>query len=244
MQANQPLLNSIDGPAAITINANGESEVVLVCEHASNRIPHALNNLGLGQETIDSHAAWDPGAEAIALLLSQSLDAPLVNARFSRLVYDLNRPPEHPEAMRSVSEVHHIPGNENLSDEDARALIPLLDEASVEFLCNASVPIGTLTTGHVPLDMDVFPMDNSNSKKEGVAYTYKGHDGYAPIAAYLGTEGWCLGCELRPGNQHANKEFIHTLDRVLPRVRELTDAPLPVHGLRQGGVPASICAMI
>ncbi len=25
-------------------------------------------------------------------------------------------------------------------DEDARALIPLLDEASVEFLCNASVP--------------------------------------------------------------------------------------------------------
>lgn len=123
LQANQPLLNSIDGPAAITINANGDSEIVLVCEHASNRIPHSLNNLGLGQETLDSHAAWDPGAEAIALLLSQSLDAPLVNARFSRLVYDLNRPPEHPEAMRSVSEVHHIPGNENLSVEDARARV-------------------------------------------------------------------------------------------------------------------------
>lgn len=71
-------------------------------------------------------------------------------------------------------------------------------------------------------------MDNSNTKKEGVACTYKGHDGYAPIAAYLGTEGWCLGCELRPGNQHANKAFIHTLDRVLPRVRQLTDAPLLV----------------
>jgi hypothetical protein len=111
-------------------------------------------------------------------------------------------------------------------DEDARALIPLLDEASVEFLRNASMPIGRLPTGHVPLDMDVFPMDNSNTKKEGVAYTYKGHDGYAPIASYLGTEGWCLGCELRPGNQHANNEFIHTLDRVLPRVRSLTDAPI------------------
>lgn len=123
LQANHPLLNSIDGPAAITINANGGSEIVLVCEHASNRIPHSLDNLGLGQETIDSHAAWDPGAEAISLLLSQSLDAPLVNARFSRLVYDLNRPPEHPEAMRSVSEVHHIPGNENLSVEDARARV-------------------------------------------------------------------------------------------------------------------------
>ena len=113
-------------------------------------------------------------------------------------------------------------------DEDARALIPLLDEASVEFLDNASVSIGSLATGHVPLDIDVFPMDNSNSKKEGVAYTYKGHDGYAPIAAYLGTDGWCLGCELRPGNQHANNEFIHTLDRVLPRARRMTDAPLLV----------------
>jgi hypothetical protein len=66
-------------------------------------------------------------------------------------------------------------------DEDARALIPWLDEASVEFLRNASIPIDTLTAGHVPLDMDVFPMDNSHSKKEGVAYTYKGHDGHAPI---------------------------------------------------------------
>jgi hypothetical protein len=58
-------------------------------------------------------------------------------------------------------------------------LIPWPDEASVEFLRHASIPIGTLTTGHVPLD--VFAMDNSHSKKEGVAYTYKGHDdGYAP----------------------------------------------------------------
>lgn len=123
MQANEPLLNSIDGPAAITINANGESEIVLVCEHASNRIPHKLDNLGLTQDTIDSHAAWDPGAAAVAILLSQALDAPLVSARFSRLVYDLNRPPEHPEAVRSVSEIYHIPGNENLSDDAVRARV-------------------------------------------------------------------------------------------------------------------------
>lgn len=108
-------------------------------------------------------------------------------------------------------------------DEDACRLIPLLDAASIEFMQNVDVPISVLSTGHVPLDMDVFPMDNSNSEKEGVAYTYKGHDGYAPIAAYLGLEGWCVSCELRPGNQHANKEFIHALDRLLPRVRSLTN---------------------
>ncbi|EPJ47954.1 MAG: ISSpu19 transposase [Osedax symbiont Rs1] len=66
-------------------------------------------------------------------------------------------------------------------------------------------------------------MDNCDSKKEAVAYTYKGHDGYSPIAADLGLEGWCVACVLRPGNQHANKEFLHTLDRILPRVRSLCD---------------------
>jgi hypothetical protein len=137
----------------------------------------------------------------------------------------------HDDFFKAAMGIKQSPSSARLRqrfDEDAQALIPLLDEASVEFLHNASISVGTLVTGHVPLDIDVFPMDNSNSKKEGVAYTYKGHDGYAPIAAYLGTEGWCLGCELRPGNQHANKEFIHTLDRVLPRARHLTEAPLLV----------------
>lgn len=45
-----------------------------------------------------------------------------------------------------------------------------------------------LETGHVPLDVDVFVMDNSDSRKEGVGRTYLGVDGYAPIAAYLGGE--------------------------------------------------------
>jgi len=80
--------------------------------------------------------------------------------------------------------------------------------------------------GHVALDIDVFPMDNSQISKEGVSYTYKGYDGYAPIAAYLGQEGWCMGCELRPGSQHANKGFAGTLERILPRARALTASPI------------------
>ena len=82
-------------------------------------------------------------------------------------------------------------------DEDAQGLTPLLDDASVEFLQSVEAPVSPLAMGHVALDMDVFPMDNSQTHKEGVSYTYKGYDGYAPLAAYLGQEGWCLGCELR-----------------------------------------------
>ena len=111
-------------------------------------------------------------------------------------------------------------------DEDAQGLTPLLDDASVEFLQSVEAPVSPLAMGHVALDMDVFPMDNSQTRKEGVSYTYKGYDGYAPIAAYLGQEGWCLGCELRPGSQHANNGFLDTLKRVLPRARALTDKPI------------------
>jgi predicted N-formylglutamate amidohydrolase len=53
--------------------------------------------------------------------LSELLDAPLVLQRYSRLVYDCNRPPESPGAMPVISESTRIPGNENLSDAQRKA---------------------------------------------------------------------------------------------------------------------------
>ena len=78
--------------------------------------------------------------------------------------------------------------------DDYRAVI---DTTMINYRAKSHVPITALSTGHVALDLDVFPMDNSKTKKEGVSRTYKGHDGYAPLAVYLGEEGWCLACELR-----------------------------------------------
>jgi hypothetical protein len=52
---------------------------------------------------------------------------------------------------------------------------------SIAFLKTAQVPVSPLATGHVALDIDVFPMDNSRTRKEEVSRTYKGHDGYAHI---------------------------------------------------------------
>lgn len=94
----------------------GTSPIVLVCEHASAFIPAAFDNLGLADEALTSHAAWDPGALGVALKLSQSLDAVLVASCISRLVYDCNRPPGHPGAMPERSEVFDVPGNTNLTD--------------------------------------------------------------------------------------------------------------------------------
>ena len=57
----------------------------------------------------------------------------------------------------------------------------------------------------VAIDADVSPFDNSNSKKEGVSFTYKKFMGYAPIFAYLGKEGYCINSQLRDGSTHCQK---------------------------------------
>ena len=103
-----------------------------------------------------------------------------------------------------------------------------LDEANERLLRRARPTFTPLSTGHLALDFDVFTLDNSNTAKEGVGRTYMGFDGYAPIAAYLGEEGYCLGLELRPGTQHSACETPDFLQRVLPRAVALTSLPLLV----------------
>ena len=111
-------------------------------------------------------------------------------------------------------------------DERAAAFLPVVEEASVVFLRSVNAQPTALDTGHVPLDADVTPFDNSNTRKEGVSRTYRGHDGYAPMAAYLGREGYCLEFELREGKQHCQRGTPAFLARVLERARRVSDAPL------------------
>ena len=101
------------------IRPDGAGPVVLVCEHASARIPSELRDLGLSEASRHSHAAWDIGARDVALAMSAALDAPLVAGSISRLVYDCNRPETAPDAIPALSERHAVPGNEGL-DAGAR----------------------------------------------------------------------------------------------------------------------------
>lgn len=101
-----------DEPATYElIRPDGQSPFVLVCDHASNRFPARLNNLGLRPEHAHSHIAWDPGAARLAHLLSEELDATLVLSAYSRLVIDCNRPPGHHESIVRESDGIVIPGN-------------------------------------------------------------------------------------------------------------------------------------
>lgn len=114
------LIEPSEGPVFAVRRPDGASDVVLVCEHASKMMPRALGTLGLDQAALESHIAWDIGAQAVAERLSDLLDATLISQRFSRLVYDCNRPPDSADAYPERSEVYEIPGNKGL-DQNQRS---------------------------------------------------------------------------------------------------------------------------
>jgi predicted N-formylglutamate amidohydrolase len=97
--------------------------VLLVCDHASNYIPPALNGLGLDARLLEDHIAWDIGAAAICRDLSRQLNLPAVLCRFSRLIVDCNRHLDDPTAFPGQSDGVAVPGNQNLpmSEREARA---------------------------------------------------------------------------------------------------------------------------
>jgi len=74
---------------------------------------------------------------------------------------------------------------------------------------------------YFPLDIDVTPLDNSKSKKEGVSCTYKMFDGYAPMMSYLGTEGYQIDTEFRVGKQHCQNGTPEYLKGVISRAKSV-----------------------
>ena len=130
------------------------------------------------------------------------------------------------EYFHTALGVGNVPSAETLRqrlDDHAQAFLPLVVEAGTAFLVSVGAQCTALDTGHVPLDADVTPFDNSQTNKEGVSRTYKGYDGYAPMAAYVGREGYCLELELRVGKQHCQSGTPAFLARNLKRVRRVTE---------------------
>ena len=97
------------------INQKGNGMGLIICDHASNRVPHSLKGLGLKKTDLARHIGWDIGSEDIGRYLSKTLGMTAVIATYSRLVVDLNRAPSHDEAVIETSDHTEIPGNTGLS---------------------------------------------------------------------------------------------------------------------------------
>ena len=112
-------------------------------------------------------------------------------------------------------------------DRYAADLREVSDELSLRLLERTQAPI-TAHKGFVCLDIDTFVMNNEDSRKELVQRTYQGVDGYTPIAAYLGNEGWSIGLELRGGSHHSARETDYFYERLFPKIERLAPADQPL----------------
>jgi predicted N-formylglutamate amidohydrolase len=115
-QKTMDILSPSEPPSFRIENQNGQGQGLILCDHASPRVPQSLNNLGLADADLHRHIGWDIGAEAMSLYLSRQLDMPLVTATYSRLVVDLNRDPDYFECMPEVSDHVTVPANAGLTD--------------------------------------------------------------------------------------------------------------------------------
>jgi predicted N-formylglutamate amidohydrolase len=97
--------------------------VLLVCDHASNRVPASLAGLGLVPTQLRRHIGWDIGAAEVTRHLSRRLRAAAVLSGVSRLVIDCNRTLEDSTSIPEWSDGVAIPGNRQLTrrDRDRRA---------------------------------------------------------------------------------------------------------------------------
>lgn len=93
--------------------------------------------------------------------------------------------------------------------------------ASVKLLKNYAVQTPCYKD-YIPVDVDVSPLDNSGSNKEGVSYTYKNFNGYAPLFVYVGQEGYMLNLDFREGKQHSQCDgTVSFLERTFSMLAEL-----------------------
>lgn len=94
---------------------------ILICDHATNRVPPCVNggDLGIAPADMARHIAWDPGAAGVTRGLARHLQAPAILANFSRLVIDPNRGECDPTLLMKLYDGTIIPANRHV-DADER----------------------------------------------------------------------------------------------------------------------------
>ena len=90
-------------------------DFLVICDHSSNNIPSIYNDLGISNNDLESHRAYDLGASDVAYELAKLLSCSLVMANFSRLLIDPNRGEDDPTLIPKLSEGKIIEGNLSIS---------------------------------------------------------------------------------------------------------------------------------
>lgn len=99
-------------------------------------------------------------------------------------------------------------------------------EESARLLKKVKVKLTPCYKDFIPLDIDVSCFDNSKTNNEGVSRTYRGYNGYSPIFAYLGQEGYGINVQLREGKQHCQRNTPEFLKGSIRYTKTITSKPI------------------
>ncbi|MEM1267856.1 MAG: N-formylglutamate amidohydrolase [Pseudomonadota bacterium] len=106
--------------AVEVVGRDRSGPALILCDHASNRVPEIVagGDLGLSAADMARHIAYDVGAAGVARRLADLLDAPLVLSRFSRLVIDPNRGEDDPTLVMRLYDGSIIPANRAVDEAE------------------------------------------------------------------------------------------------------------------------------
>jgi hypothetical protein len=135
---------------------------------------------------------------------------------YFRMALGLTAVPSEPTLRQRMDEIA-------CAEAEVRAVIL---QASAELLRKRVSKLTPCFKEFVAIDGDVSPFDNSGTKKEGVSCTYKLKDGYAPMFAYIGNEGYMLSAELREGKQHCQNGTPEFLREIFDMAKKITSQRL------------------
>lgn len=100
------------------VQGNYDAGMVLLADHAMNRLPPGYGSLGLDEAAFRRHIAYDIGIEGLTRSLASMLGIPAVLCGFSRLLIDPNRGEDDPTLIMRISDGAIIAGNHPITDSE------------------------------------------------------------------------------------------------------------------------------
>lgn len=138
-----------DPPPFDEIASAGRPSMLLLCDHATNHVPEAVNGgtLGLNAADMARHIAYDIGAQGVTVALAETLGEPALLSRFSRLVIDPNRGEDDPTLIMQLYDGTIVPANRMV---DAAERQRRLDAYHRPYHAAIDAAIDRMTAGEAP----------------------------------------------------------------------------------------------
>lgn len=182
---------------------------LITCDHASNRVPPCVNggDLGLTEDDMARHIAYDVGAAGVSRYLSQLLNSPAILSRFSRLVVDPNRGEDDPTVLMKLYDGSIIPANRHADAQERERRLAAFHrpyhDAMAQILAQRDSPALLAMHSYTP------QLKGREMRPWHIAVLHEKDSRIAtPLIARLEAEGeWCVG-ENEPYGGHLDGDSI------------------------------------